>query len=337
MRVKIATIAFITFVILSACGLGGQVGTPTPDVTKTPTPRPTFTPTPVQPLAVLVLPANMDKTLSDQYQKVVYDLAQQSGMHFQVLNSLTEKNLPPGLKIVVALPPDPGIAALAAAAPKVQFLAVNIPGVAAGGNVTTVGSANSVDIPAFVAGYTAAMITDDYHIGMIYPKDNQDALRALAAFTNGMRFYCGLCRPFYYLPYGYPQSIPVPASEDPKNYGGYANVLISQYAVNTIFVYQDLEIQSFMDYLATTGVQIIGVTTPNPKPGGWVMTISSDNMKAVQNAWPSLVSGQGGTSLQSPLGLLDVDSSILTPGKLRLVQQTLDDLQAGRIATGASQ
>ncbi len=336
MRVKLAAITLITVAILSACGLGGPQATPTAAFTHTPTPRPTFTPTPVLPLAVLVLPANMDKTLSGQYQKVVYDLAQGSGMHFQVQNSLSAKTLPPGLKIVVALPPDPGIAALAAAEPKVQFLAVNIPGVNAGGNISTVGAGSSVDIPAFVAGYTAAMITDDYHIGMIYPQNNQNALNALAAFANGMAFYCGLCRPFYYLPYAYPQSIPIPTTEDPKNYGGYANYLISQRLVNTLYIYPDLEVQSFMDYLGTTGVQIIGVTTPNPKPAGWVMTISSDDLKAIQNAWPNLVSGHGGTSLQSPLGLLDVDSSTLTPGKQRLVQQTLDDLQAGRIATGVS-
>lgn len=333
MRVKLASVIFFIGIILSACGLGSQA-TPTASPPNTPTPRPTYTPTPVQPLAVLVMPANIDKAVSDQYQKVVYDLAQKSGMHFQVRNSLKPTDLPPGLKIVVALPPDPGIAALATAAPQVQFLAVNISGVTAGGNISTLAGASSVDITAFVAGYTAAMITDDYHIGMVYPQDSQDALKALAAFTNGMVFYCGLCRPFYYLPYAFPQAIPIPSTEDPKNYGGYANYLITQRKVNTLYIYPDLVTQQLMDYLGTTGVQIIGVATPNPKPAGWVMTITSDSMKAIQNAWPNLIAGQGGITVQSPLGLSDIDPTILTPGKQRLVQQTLDDLQAGRIATG---
>ena len=58
----------------------------------------------------------MDKATSDLYQKTVYDLTQQSGMHFQVLNTLAPKDMPAGVKVVIALPPDPGIAALAAAA-----------------------------------------------------------------------------------------------------------------------------------------------------------------------------------------------------------------------------
>jgi hypothetical protein len=48
------------------------------------------------------------------------------------------------------------------------------------------------------------------------------------------------------------------------------------------------------------------------------------------------LSGQGGIVVQSPLGLSDINSSILTEGKLRLVEQTLNDLQAGLISTGAN-
>jgi hypothetical protein len=63
------------------------------------------------------------------------------------------------------------------------------------------------------------------------------------------------------------------------------------------------------------------------------MTISPDTIKAIESSWPSLTAGQGGINVQSPLGLADVDTSILTEGKLRLVQETLDGLLAGRILT----
>ena len=61
------------------------------------------------------------------------------------------------------------------------------------------------------------------------------------------------------------------------------------------------------------------------------MTIQPDSIKAIQLAWPDLVAGQGGQSVQSPIGLVDVDPSILTPGRQRLAQETLDALLAGRI------
>jgi hypothetical protein len=67
------------------------------------------------------------------------------------------------------------------------------------------------------------------------------------------------------------------------------------------------------------------------------MGIQSDALKAIQTAWPELVAGRGGQSIPSPLGLANVDPLFLTPGKQRLVQQVLDDLQAGRIATGVGQ
>jgi hypothetical protein len=64
------------------------------------------------------------------------------------------------------------------------------------------------------------------------------------------------------------------------------------------------------------------------------MTIQPDVLKAIQNAWPQLVSGQGGITVQSPLGLADIDPGLLSPGKQRLVEDTLNELQAGRISTG---
>ena len=344
MRAKFLFILLIA-TLLTACGSGDTAGTPTPVPTSTSTPRPQQSATPVVPLAILIVPANMDKTTSNLYQKTIYDLTQQSGMHFQVLNTLTPKELPPGVKVVIALPPDPGIAALAAAAPHTQFLAVDIPNIKAGGNVSILAANTSVDVPAFLAGYTAAMITNDYQIGMLIPKDNPDAQKALAAFKNGMIFYCGLCRPFYYqnfcitnnLTYCYPQAVQIPSSEDPSRYGGYANSLINTYGVNTLYVYPDLAVKSLMDYLGTTGVNLIGLSTPNPRPGGWVMTIRSDEIKAIQNAWPDLIAGKGGQSVPSPLGIWDVNSANLSPGKQRLAQQALDQLTAGQISTGVGQ
>ena len=344
MRAKFFFVLLVA-ALLTACGSGDSTGTSTPAPTSTSTPRPVQSATPVVPLAILILPANMDKTSSDLYQKTVYDLTQQSGMHFQVLNTLTPKEIPPGVKIVIALPPDPGIAALAAAAPHTQFLAVDIPDLKAGGNVSVLAANNSVDIPAFLAGYTAAMITNDYQIGMIIPKDNPDAQKAFTAFKDGMIFYCGLCRPFYYqnfcitnsLTYCYPQVVEIPSSEDPNRYGGYANTLINNYSVNTLYVYPDVAVKSLMDYLGTTGVNLIGLSTPNPRPGGWVMTIRSDEIKAIQNAWPDLLAGKGGQSVPAPLGIWDVNPSNLGPGKQRLVQQTLDELTAGQIFTGVGQ
>lgn len=326
----------ILAIILTACGANEPVVTGTPVPTETPIILPTPTSTPTVPLAILVLPADMDVATSDLYQKTVYDLTQASGLRFQVRNTLTPSDLEPGLKVVIAFPPDPGIAALAAAAPQVQFLSINISGITPGGNISVLGGNSQSEIAGFLAGYTAALITDDYRIGMIIPKDNPDAIRALNAYANGRAYYCGLCRPFYYLPWSFPQYIEIPADQDKETYDSFADILMLQYKVGTIYLYPDIAIPELYNYIGTTGVYMIGTVSPEQRPAGWVMTIQPDIVKAIQSVWPQLLAGQGGITVQSPLGLSDIDPSLLSPGKQRLVQQVLDDLQAGRINTGAA-
>lgn len=337
MRVKHFFFAICISIILTACGgTATEVVGPTVVPTHTPQPPPTMIPTSSTPLAMLILPADMDKISSDLYQKTVYDLAMQSGFRFQVRNTLTPVELAdPTLKVVIVLSSDPGLASLAPTAPGVQFLAVNIPNLTAGGNISVLAGDSQVELPAFLAGYTAAMLSDEYHIGMVIPQGDTDAQRAFLAFKNGMTYYCGLCRTFYISQVGYPQYIEIPANEDPARYGGYANVLINDRKVYSLYIYPSLANEDFLSYVGTQGVMLIGTSMPEPRPGGWVMTIRPDTVKAIQTAWPSLIAGQGGINVQSPLGLADVDPDLLTAGKLRLVQETLDALLAGRISTAS--
>ena len=333
MRSRTAIFLIALSMMVNACGAVGESAvTSTPIPTDTPIVPPTLTATPTIPLAVLVIPADLDPDTSNLYQKTVYDLAQASGFRFQVRNTLTPADTEPGLKVVIVLPPDPGIASLAAAVPDVQFLAINIPDVTPGANISVLGNNSQSDISAFLAGYTAALITDDYRIGMMIPKDNADAIRALNAFANGMKFYCGVCRPLYYFQWAFPQYIEIGAEEDPANYDAYADILMLQYKVSTIYLYPDIATTDLMTYIGTTGTSMIGTKTPEEQPAGWVMTIQPDVIKAIQNAWPNLIDGQGGITVQSPLGLADIDPTLLSPGKQRLVEQTLRDLQAGRIS-----
>lgn len=326
-------ILLILIALLSACGTANETDLPpTPAPTETPVVLPTPTSPPATPLVILVLPADMDTETSDLYQKTVYDLAQASSMRYQVRNSLTTADLEPGLTVVITLLADLGLSELALAAPDVQFLAIGIPGIEAGGNISVLGSGSQAEVVGFLAGYTAAMLTDDYRTGMLMPKDNTEAIRMLNAFNNGRTYFCGLCRPYFYLPWNFPQYLEIPPDEDVNNYDAYADILILQYKVGTLLIHPDIQTQDLVDYIGTTGVYMIGTVTPEQRPAGWVMTIQPDTIQAIQIAWSQLLAGQGGLTVQSPLGLSDIDPGILSPGKQRLVQQTLDELQAGLIA-----
>ncbi len=334
MRFRPIILFVVTLAILSACGGKAPAATSAPVSTDTPIPPPALSPTPVIPLAVLVIPADLDQETADLYEKTVYDLAQGSGMRFQVRNDFTAADLEPGLKIVIALSKDPGIAVLAATAPQVQFLTINIPNITPGGNISVLGNGSQADVAAFLAGYTAALVTDDYRIGMIIPKDNNGAAQALNEFANGMALYCGVCRPFYVYPWTFPQYVAIPAEENKKNYNAYADILLIQYKVRTIYIYPDVYTDDLANYIGTTGASLIGTVSPTSKPAGWVMTIQPDVIKTIQNAWPDLINGKGGVTVQSPLGLADIDPTLLTPGRQRLVEQTLHDIESGTISIG---
>jgi hypothetical protein len=280
------------------------------------------------------MPADLEPALYELYQSTVYDLAQQSGFRFQVRNSLSEEDLEPTLRVVIALPPDPGpgIAALAAAAPQTQFLAINIPGLTAGGNISVLASNVQTDIVAFMAGYIGALITEDYRIGMVYPDGNADALSALDAYTNGKAYACGICQRYYYLPYDFPQSIAIPTTEPPENHGGYAVYLIQQREVDFIYTYPDIATPELLAYIGSSGAVQIGGAQQGSLPLYWAASLTPDTIGAIQAAWPNLVAGQGGQAVQSPLTITNADPNLLSPAKQAEAEQVLADLLAGRIS-----
>lgn len=340
-RIFIFLILCLTILLgIGACGLGQSDSTPTPVPTDSPIPSPTFTPTPSTPLAILVLPPEMDQATSDIYQKTVYDLAQQAGYRFQVRNSLVELDLDPTLRIVIALPPNPGpgIAALAAAAPQTQFLAINIPEVTAGDNVSVLADTTQKDIVAFMAGYIGALITEEYRIGMIIPNENPDALKLLEAYANGKTYHCGTCQKYYLYrdefgnPIDFPQYITIPVDEDPANYGGYAGYLIQRRSVNFIYVHPDVATPELLASIGSSGGVQVGTSPQGGIPLYWAASLSPDVIGAIQAAWPNLIAGQGGQVVQSPLTLSDVDPNLLTPGKREKAEKVLADLLAGRIS-----
>jgi len=340
---KKLSLFFSAFAILSMALSGcGTKETPPPFATITPFPTIAPTSTPAAPLVILVLPADMDPAESSVYQTTVYDLAQAAGYRFQVRNTITAADLEPSLKIVVSLPPDPGIAALAAAAPQVQFLAVNIPGLTPAGNVSVVANQPRPDLSAFLFGYISAMLTAeyDYRIGMILPQGDPSAQVVFGAFRNGMIFYCGACSKLYYYfdIYGnaldYPQFVEIGPDEVQANYPAYANIL-QQKKVVMAYVYPSLATPELLSAFGTLGIITIGDTTPDPRPLYYVASLAADMAKAIQTAWPDLLAGRGGLTVQAPFKLTDVDPGILTPGKQTQAEQILADLLAGRIGTGA--
>ncbi len=333
----------ITALLLAGCGSAAVEPTAIPTLapTETAIPEPTLTPTPAIPLALLVVPADMDQEASDIFQTLVYNLAQSAGMRFQVRNTLTTADLEPSLRVVIALPPDPGLMELALAAPQAQFLSVNIPDMVAGGNLSVLANTDRPDIAAFISGYIAAMITEDYRAGLMIPKDDALGQTTLAAFRNGVEYYCGTCSP-YILPTWctvlpcFPQFVEIPSDEAPAAYNAYSDFLVLQRQVETMYVAPQFATPELLTYLSSSGVLVISDLSPQQKLGNWVATIQPDVIHAIESAWPNLAAGTGGVNITSPLILVDVSPEHLPPGKEQQAQDVLSQLQTGYILTGVN-
>jgi hypothetical protein len=339
-------IVVLLCILLSACSgtLPGIKPSATPEQTETPFPTPTEPPppttTPLPPLAVLLAPPEGSQELVNELQPVLTNLAAQAGLRFQVLPSLSQDDLKSGVKIVVVLPPDPGVKDLSIAAPETQFIAVGIPGLEPSANLSLVGAqGNQVDQMGFLAGYIAAEITQDWRVGIITEGGTEAGKAARLGFTNGVFYFCGLCRPVY-PPFpipGYPLFYELPGGAGPAEYQA-ALMYFKAWQVGTVYVYPGVATDQLFAALAQSGINLIGGSPPPSNlKDHWVASIGAEGpVETVRSLWPELLDGKGGANQDLKLVIQDANPELLSPGKQHLAENMLSDLLAGYIDTGTS-
>ncbi len=330
--------------LLAACGtVLPSAPTPTlpptapPAPSATLTPLPTATTTPLPPLGVLLAGPESDQALVSTLQGVLYAPITEAGMRWQVRQRLEAQDLDSSLRLVVALPPDPGLATLAAAAPQTQFLAVGITGLAPAPNLTILGAQGErMDQQGFIAGVMAAMITPEYRVGVISIADTVEGRSARTGFLNGVTFFCGLCTDPRFSPpyYGYPLYFELNSSAVSAEWQAAANYMID-HMVKTIYVYPGAGDAAMLELLASSGVNIISGGTPSQTlQDRWVASLGTDSIAALQEVLPQVLNGEGGQDLPLPLQLTQVNPSLFSPGKQASIQEVLAELLAGYIDTG---
>ncbi len=336
-------LSFVSLLVaLTACNLppsGSPTATLPPTATVPPQPvatdTPTPTPTPQVGLVVLLAPAGSDAAQVAALQPLLSDLSTQAGLGFEKrdqLGAMDQANLP---RLIVALSPDPGVANLAQANPETQFLAIGIPDVTAGQNLSSIGAGGGrPDQEAFLAGYLAAVITQDWRVGVISPSDTPAGQAAQLGFVNGVVFYCGLCRPAYPPFVQYPVYAGLPGGSDPAAQQAAADTLIKN-GVKTVYVYPGAAEATVLDYLAQKKVNLIGGATPPEQiRSRWVATVSTDLASGLKNIWPRLMTGETGLSVEVPLAITDRNGDLFSPGRQQLVEKMLAEMLDGYIDTG---
>ena len=332
--------------LLVACSGGQPLPSPTATVESlaaaepslTPSPTNTPAPQPAVPTVILYTPPGSDPQLGESLETLLAGLSADAGLQFEVVAQLSAQDLEREVELVVLLAPDPGIESLAASAPGTQFLVIGVPGIQPGTNVSTItASASSPDQLAFAAGYLAAAITEDWRTGVVSEQETPAGKAAATGFTNGVYFLCGLCRPVlppFPIP-GYPLTVQLPPAAGLEERGTALSYL-QEWQVGSVYVAPEVAEPALLEELAGAGISIIGTGSPSPElRSSWAATLGiSDPAVAVEQIWAALMEGQGGQSIILPLVLQDVNPQLVSPGRQRLVEEMLVELQAGYIDTG---
>lgn len=325
-------------VFLVGCSLGGGTDSPYASATL-PAPEtlavvPTDTPLAPEASAILVAGPSTDAGLLASVQAALESYANEAGLAVEQREGLTAADLTEAVQVVVALPPDPGVAELVAAASSTRFVSVGITGLTAGGNLTVIGGQGSgADKLGFLAGYMAAIITNEWRAGALATSD-AEGTQARVGFQRGVRYFCGLCQQTYAPFYSYEESplyVELPAGSGQAEWQAAADSLISR-SIRTIYVAPGAGDVSLLQYLAVAGIQIIGsVTVPEGVEGNWVASVGPDYTSGLMAALRGEVSGD----VSMGVAITSVNPQLLSPGKLEYVMNILDDLLGGYIDTGS--
>jgi hypothetical protein len=333
---------FLFGIVLAACRSVSPTGQPVVTVSitstatqpATPSVTPAQTPTQTQPtpLAVLLAPGGSDSAIAESLYASLKEPIAQAGWRWEMQTELVPQD--PGLKLVIALPPDPGIAELASQAPQVQFVTLGMEDIPPMANLSHIQGETRFDQQGFLAGAIAAMITPDWRVGVVSTSDTAEGKAARNGFLNGAVYFCGLCLAYHGPIFDYPLYVDIPSNAGQSDWQAAVDALVSQ-AVKTVYVFPGIDQAELMNALAQAGINIIGSgTPPEDIKAQWVASITTDPAEPIQEHLTEFLAGEGGIDMTAPLVIQEVNPALFSPGRQDLADKIRIDLLGRKIGTG---
>lgn len=269
-------------------------------------------------------------------ETVLREQAEGAGWTFETRPALQAADLGPEVRVVVFDTPPANLGELITAAPQAQFVVLTPSADMAGaGNLSVIRMRQ--DYQAFVAGQIAALYADGWRAGALLPADGPLGSGLADAFTNGGRYFCGMCAPGWPLGVYYPLVGALPAASDGPSWQAAAAGLFDEQKVNLFFLSAEAakpEVYSYLQSKDQFGVtvRLIGVQSPPPELASqWLVTVGLDAAGAMRQLWPAITTGQGGQTVEAPIVLTDMTDESPGIGRMRLVDELLQEIAAGRI------
>lgn len=307
---------------------------PTVIIADTATPMPTPEPLPVI-TADIVYWARPDADVS-QAQTLLAELgayASANGFSLEQRQQLSAAELGSSVRLVVALAPAAEISALAAASPAVQFLAVGVPDAQTGANLHSLNTTTAtLEERAFLAGYLLAMVIPDYRVGVISQAGTEDGTKTSDSFGVGARYFCGLCNSRFGPILFYPKAAQISDPANPGDWQAAADLLLAD-SVRGIYIQPEISSPELVNYLEAAGVQLVGVSGQagfNESPL-WLGLLGSDLSADAVVLAARLLQGEPVGAVKTGITLTRINPDVITEGKQRLFDVTVQDVQSGLV------
>lgn len=241
------------------------------------------------------------------------------------------------VKLVVVIQPDPAISQLSSSYPEIQFIAIGSVNLDRRDNLSLLGPDGfRQDQLAFLAGYLSAVLTFDWRIGAISDVPVETRPIIDISFTNGVKFYCGLCQLSYPPFHTYPIHAFIESEDPEQEWLDVADFMLSN-SVDTVFLYAHELNLSAATLLTENDVVFLGITSPPESlRSNWIATLRMSPELVLESRWDETVNDNGGWIEPIPIVLENINNELLSEGKQKFFEQILFDVFAGFIEPSVS-
>lgn len=327
----------VSFLLLAGCAQpAAPADTATPALPADTQPVPTATPapsaTPEPGKVLLIAPQGSDP---QPFQSLLAELGGPAGLSLVTQSDLQPSELSPEIHVVVFLSAPANLAELLAAAPQTQFVVISPVDLPPAGNLSVI--YQRIEYQAFLAGFISVLLSPDWRAAGLLPADGPLGAGLQEAYINGGRYYCGVCAPGWPLGAYYPQAVLLPAGSDGGSWQAAAADLFDNQKVEAYYLSAAAarpEVYAYLqgrDQFGRTLLLVGDQQPPDELRGQWAATVGFDSLEPLRQLWPNVIAGQGGAAVEAPLRLTDVNQANLGEGRLRLAEELVGEIAAGRI------
>ena len=302
------TISSLLVILILLFGVYGCTNrpTPTPEVpTSTPTPEFTATATTAPARIVLFDASGLAGT---PVTTAISDFAAANSLAFETWKELAgDLN---GVKIMVVFSGLDNLAEVAASTPQTQFI-TTAQNTAAAANISTL-TVNPLHL-AFMAGYLAAMTSEDWRAGALI--SDPVNLGLADAFQNGGQYLCGRCTPAY-PPQNlyYPVTYSTEGANDAASWAVTAQTMWTETYANSVYIDTAADYPEVLDVF--TNKVLYSSNTASANLARYAAILGGDVTSTLQTALPDLFAGNGGKVYNARVGLLIINKpEIVTDAK----------------------